>query len=198
MSLPRSLKWIFGIVGALFVGAIGNGFWEWFLRDLFMWCGRGILSLITLGVDSVRDSFYAEIAQGRTERVGLFLATFGLMFLGLLGGILTRQTAGESGKTFFLPLHQSRNLKMALLVSYFLVMFSLMFRHVSVSYTSRAVEHFEQMLTICLPTLPGPERDQIRSDFACMKTRADYIKIIENLEAKARANNRNVPSFSIW
>ena len=101
--MNRPIKWILGILGSLLLAALGNGFREWFLRDFFTWCGHSILTLITLGIGSVRDSFYVDIAKGRTDRLTSCLVSFAWAFLcamaGLLGGILsgtTTQLTAES------------------------------------------------------------------------------------------------------
>jgi hypothetical protein len=92
MILPasRSLKWILGILGTILLGAVGSGFWELFLRNICIAVGHGILTLITLGIGSVRDSFYVEVAKGRTDRVGFYLVSFTFLFLGAFIGSLIR------------------------------------------------------------------------------------------------------------
>ena len=88
--MRKSTKVVLGIIGTIILGALGSGFWDLCLRDFFTWIGHGILSATTLGITSVRDSFYVEIAKGRTDRVGIYLLTFAFFFFGALMGVFMR------------------------------------------------------------------------------------------------------------
>src|SRR5437868_15179640 len=96
--MSTRVKWIVGIIGTIVLGALGSGLWDLCLRDFFVWSGHGILTLITLGIGSVRDSVYFEIAKGRTDRVGIYLVSFGMAFFGILTGfVVALVTVGRGG-----------------------------------------------------------------------------------------------------
>lgn len=67
-------KTILGVIGALIVGGLGNGVWEYVLEPAFTWSLDGILNIATLGVQAFKDDVYREIAKGFHEESSLSLA----------------------------------------------------------------------------------------------------------------------------
>jgi len=67
-------KAILGVIGALIVGGLGNGVWEYVLEPAFAWSLTGILNIATLGVQTFKDELYREIAKGFHEESSLSLA----------------------------------------------------------------------------------------------------------------------------
>jgi hypothetical protein len=197
--LPKSLVWALGVI---ILGALGSGFWEVLLRYCFISVGHGVLTIITLGISSVRDSFYVEIAKGRTDRVALFLVSFAFLFLGIWTGGLIVFIAGGPRKALLadgvglarwvLALRWAVGLLVLCTCSIY------WFRLVSIVYVTTAVDHFEQTYAICLPLLSPQERDQVRSEFARIRTKADYVAVLGKLDRKASQNNIEMPKFSIW
>lgn len=89
-------KAILGVIGALIIGGLGNGVWEYVLEPVFTWSLAGILNVATLGVQTFKDELYREIAKGFHEESSLSLANvlyywvgYGVAF-GLF--LLTRKT----------------------------------------------------------------------------------------------------------
>jgi hypothetical protein len=67
-----------------------------------------------------------------------------------------------------------------------------------IDYTNRAITHFEHSLTICAPYLTGEEERAIRSQFALIKTSADYEDVIRRLQAVAAKQGITLREFMIW
>jgi hypothetical protein len=42
------------------------------------------------------------------------------------------------------------------------------------------------------------ERDDVRSRFARIRTKSDYVAVLSTLEQKARQNSLEIPKFSVW
>jgi len=196
--MRKPTKIVLGIIGPIILGALGSGFWDLCLRGLFTWIARGILSATTLGITSVRDSFYVEIAKGRTDRVGIYLLTFAFIFFGALVGIFMR--GGKFGQKLQaeMPPAYYRSLRIALGFNLVLLYSTLGFRMIFISYTTSAIDHFEQAYAICLPLMSSPERDEVRADFARIKTKADYVAVLSRLEGRARDHKVELPKFSVW
>lgn len=196
--MRKSTKIVLGIIGTVVLGALGSGFWDLCLRDLFTWIGHGILSATTLGITSVRDSFYIEIAKGRTDRVGIYLLTFAFIFFGALMGFFMR------GGKFAQKLHSQitpadfRFLRLTAGFCFVLLYSVLSFRMISISYTTSAIDHFEQAYAICLPFMSSLERDEVRSSFALIKTKGNYVSVLSKLEAIAHDHKAEIPKFSVW
>lgn len=91
-------KAILGVIGALIIGGLGNGVWEYVLEPAFTWSLTGILNIATLGIQSFKDELYREVAKGFHEESSLSLANslyywvgYGVAF-GLF--LFTRKTKG--------------------------------------------------------------------------------------------------------
>lgn len=67
-------KIVTSLIGALVVGGLGNGVWEYILEPAFAWSLHGLLNIATLGVQSYKDDLYREIAKGFHEESSLALA----------------------------------------------------------------------------------------------------------------------------
>lgn len=67
-------KAILGVIGALIIGGLGNGVWEYVLQPAFTWSLTGILNIATLGIETFKDALYREIAKGFHEEPSLSLA----------------------------------------------------------------------------------------------------------------------------
>lgn len=67
-------KAIFGVIGALIIGGLGNGVWEYVFEPAFTWGLSGILNVATLGAQTFKDELYGEIAKGFHEESSLSLA----------------------------------------------------------------------------------------------------------------------------
>lgn len=67
-------KAILGLIGALIVGGLGNGVWEYVFEPAFTWSLSGILNVATLGIQTFKDDLYGEIAKGFHEKSSLSLA----------------------------------------------------------------------------------------------------------------------------
>jgi hypothetical protein len=65
------LSAILTVVGALVLGALGSGLWELLFKPLLAWITTLFLNIATLGINSLRDDLYAEIAKGIYDRSGL-------------------------------------------------------------------------------------------------------------------------------
>ncbi len=76
-------KVVLGLAGALLMGGLGNGVWEYVLEPMLAWSLHGILNIATLGVQSFKDALYREIAKGFHEESSLVLAiTFNYLIAG--------------------------------------------------------------------------------------------------------------------
>lgn len=76
-------KVVLGLAGALLMGGLGNGVWEYVLEPMLAWSLHGILNIATLGVQSFKDALYQEIAKGFHEESSLVLAiTFNYLIAG--------------------------------------------------------------------------------------------------------------------
>jgi hypothetical protein len=66
------------------------------------------------------------------------------------------------------------------------------------SYVNSADAHYHHVLRIALPYLAAGEQAQIDSDFAQIRTRKDYVKVLSKLESQCKAHGLTVPEFDPW
>jgi hypothetical protein len=214
-------KWILGIIGTILLGAVGSGLWDVALKYVFSEIGRGILTGLSLGFGAIRDSCYLEIAKGQTDRASLWLVSFTLMplFVGL--GFLVGYTRSrpkpktelaDAQKLQFDVSYAKQRLAelegelstfkrkagmwenfVVLNVIFFLSICT--FRFITLSYISSAVTNYEQSYTICLPFLSDAEGSSIRSEYAQIHNKEDYVHVLQKLEAVAASHNISLPSF---
>ena len=76
----RTIQCILGIIGVIFLGAIGSGLWQIGLEPVGNWLMDAIFKITTLGLSSLSDAFYREVAKGLHEDSSL-LASY-LLVLG--------------------------------------------------------------------------------------------------------------------
>lgn len=82
-------KAILGVIGALILGGLGNGVWEYILKPVIAWSYTGVLNVATLGILKFKDDLYREIAKGFHEESSLALASAFYFVLGyfVAGGL---------------------------------------------------------------------------------------------------------------
>jgi len=202
------------ILGTIILGALGSGLWDVALKAWFVTIGRAILTGITFGYSSLRDGYYIEVAKGHTDRASLWLVFFStLPFFGALGfyvgGLTGRKHARQkiSEEASSLAVLQQRIgrldrelkwLERATVLFGVFFLSVLVFRSFTLGYISSAVTHFEQSYTICLPFLTEPERANIRSRFALIRSRSEYVGVLERLKSVATKNGVSLPKFTAW
>src|SRR5260370_6846781 len=76
------LSVVLTVIGALILGALGSGLWELLFKPLLFWVSTLFLSIATLGINSLRDDLYVEIAKGH-DPSGLLVFTV-IIMLGLV------------------------------------------------------------------------------------------------------------------
>lgn len=65
--------WIFYILLAIVLGAIGSGTWEHILKPVIQKTSRILLSILTLGLQSTRNNLYKEIATRPQKKPELLI-----------------------------------------------------------------------------------------------------------------------------
>jgi hypothetical protein len=69
---------------------------------------------------------------------------------------------------------------------------------VRVTYIGHAVAYYEQLIAIATPYLTDDKEKRTASEFAQIKTRNDYERIILELRSVVEMNGQSVPQFDIW
>ncbi|MDG1097350.1 MAG: hypothetical protein P8N23_07065 [Methylophilaceae bacterium] len=56
-------NWIFSVLSALVIGALGSGLWYVAFKPVFKKIGEFLFFVLTLGVSIAKDSIYKEAAK---------------------------------------------------------------------------------------------------------------------------------------
>lgn len=178
----------------LILGALGSGLWEIAVKPIFSLLMTLALNVVTLGLESLRNDMYADVARGFHEAPSLMLlgititGSVGFLAGYLFGGWYFPKTKGGNGSGLLF------SLKLIILFGVILIFF-ILFRS---TYINRAITHYEQMTAIVAPYITEHEKIDIKSKFAQIKTKDDYVRIINRLTQVAQENKLYVPTFSIY
>jgi hypothetical protein len=214
------LSAILALVSALTIGALSSALWELLLKPLLAWITTLTLNIATLGINSLRDDLYAEIAKGIYDRSGHFLLTGltvggAVIFTGLAiavpltawRGVLKRVrrrnllNAGgvsKGSQKSHPPSQQFRQIRWLLIafvaVSLYEVAF-LVVTYVRQDFISSATVYLDQSQRVIGPFLTDDQRVLLRSRVARMKTRADFDSVNGDIVKVAETNNVALPKF---
>jgi hypothetical protein len=193
---------LIGIIGTIFLGALGSGLWQIVLSPLVYKVGKVFLNLLSPFFIFFINNIYIEIAKGLHESHSL--ALLGLFVggcTGFLGTIVFIHIylRNKVGSDKSLP-----NLLANKKIYYTWVMaavFSISFLTGSYfieGYVNVSITRFEQTLDICSPYITQSEVLEFRSQFAQIKSRIDYENIINSLRDIAKDNKLCLPRNSFW
>ena len=165
-------------------------------------------------MDSYRDSLYVDVAKGFHEQSSAFgmvftfvilMALFAMqyMFADITISRLARRLKPQQQDSIFsLELSAALKVTKFLTIIYFIiVLFTLgwlQYKVMSTAYANDAITHYSQLRAILAPSLTIQEQAGYDSQFAQISSKADYVVMVTELTAKAKANQLKVPEFEPW
>lgn len=185
----------------IFIGAIGSGLWESLLRPILLIIGRLMFNLLTFGIDVLKNSLYIEIAAGFHEQIALMeFSMLGGIVIGLLiiFTCLTIYSYDNINIKNIILLTESRMLRYLQCYIYVMMILTIGGRVSIEIYKNMAITHFEQCCIICSPYITDNDLKIIKSSFARIKNRDDYINVIGRFKGIADTNNIELPDFKPW
>jgi len=221
MELTVTSKWVLGIVATIFLGALGSGLWSLVFEPLLKKFGKLFLTASTLGLKSMRNAIYAEIAKGHRDR-GVKILMLALITATTVPAIIpfafeSRQKLHEEELSKAVQVISKNNVskqesenkiteeldkiakarrakaKTQLLLMSSILVFILMFQFFRIIQIESTISHFERCMNICLPYFIGNEYNEARSAFALINTREDYLNVMGQLETVAKRGNIELP-----
>jgi hypothetical protein len=210
------------VLGALIVGALGSGLWELMFKPLLVWISSFFLNVATLGINSLRDDLYIEIAKGLYDRSGLYGAGIVTVLMATLLSI------PPIGLVILLPIFTRRRLRRFNLIEAatiadgppfgglrrifrqirWLTIFvsALVGIEVGVLLVALARQTFitngaiylDQTQRIISPFISPEERIIFGSRAAQMKSKGDFEILDSEFRRIAQVNNVALPKFSAF
>lgn len=198
-SFMTTWRWILAILGTIVLGALGSGLWEVLVKPGLAWAGGAVLTISTLGLDSLRDQIYADVAIGSYERASLsilaMLTGFTISFIGSMAIFRYIVSTYKILNTN----HRYKFVARMVLLFYFVAFTTFLYINMyRVNYTVHAQANLEQIYRTILPYISDEQGKQYTSRMATISSRDDYIQIIDEMTDIARKNNIKVKTFSIF
>lgn len=192
------IKITLGILGTIFLGAIGSGLWERFLSKI-------IDSLVSLSVEflnsifkSYKDGIYETASVGfhETYSMQLFLLFFLLMPLAYIK-LLKRHPENNKDKGDFDKkvgsFLRGKNGYVLLQILTISVMISCLFIVSGISYTNRIITYSIRSIDIVKPYISDAEYDKLISDYYQVRNTDDYSKFSVNIQKIAEEHALRLP-----
>lgn len=208
LSEQFTKKKILWLAGTLLIGALGSGLWEALIKPGMLWFVTLMLDLGTLGLSSLRDEIYLDVAKGSYDRSGLTLLYFATV---LLCAILTApimfalffRKLDENGRPTS-KLYRAFSNSWAFSDAWNLftvpsilavILFVNLFR---VDYTVRAATYVDQLIRITSPYITEQDRLLYQSELSQVSNRDDYVRLVSKVKIVAASHKLRVPKLVIY
>lgn len=88
--MNKIVKFVLGTIGAVVIGAIGSGVWEYIFQPALRSGSNILLEVATLGIESFKNDLYRDVAKGYREQASysLLLSFTSLLISGYIVGCL--------------------------------------------------------------------------------------------------------------
>ena len=211
------LSAVLTVTGALILGALGSGLWELLVKPLLFWVSTLFLNVATLGINSLRDGLYEEIARGNDPSglvtFNLVISGFSIFVISILffaplavwqitGEILRKRNLVRANAVISklqLPSQRLRVLRRGLIglgavASLELGLFFIILTRET--FVANGVIYLEQSQRAIAPHLTNDERIGLRSRAAQMQSKVDFDKLNAEILKVALENKVQLLKFT--
>lgn len=179
----------------IFLGAIGSGLWDLFLRDILLNIVSVMISIADYLFVGYADSLYSQIGKGQNN--GGFLALL-LPTLATLGVIIFPWLFYL--KYFHITSINSsfKNNKLAYLFIFFAITINILYsyRYFNTMFNYTAVTYIERSIEIVRPHINETEFIKLRAEYRSIETKKQFSSIYFKIIKIAELNNVKLPNFS--
>jgi hypothetical protein len=205
----RPAKIVFGVSGALILSALSNGVWEALFKPSMVWLRDAILTVGTLGIQSLIDGVYFDIGRAEYERasveiLSIFMAFFILAFIVTIITVIRniRELHGlisDNAERYERARQRFWRVKIYFMLPVFVLAgMTMMFRYTSIVYAIEASTNLERYQSIISPYVSEQERLTYRSRVAQIHTRAEFLARIGDMKQVIEKNKLYDPAISIF
>jgi hypothetical protein len=202
-----ALKGLLGLIGALLLNALGNGVWEWFLRDFLNWSGTALLksgaSLMAGYVDTLHQRIGLTLSND-TMAPTLAQSFFAVMPASAFAAWLLlhraeRRTAVDVA-TPAVSRHARkaalrRRLLLLIAVTVGLMMPATGLMLIEANYTRRAALWAERSIEIVAPAISENERLLLRAQLRAVQSADQFYKLYDRIRALKVPDGLKLPTF---
>lgn len=200
---------IYYIIGAILLGAIGSGFWEYIIKPTAISFQKIVLDISTLGMVRYKDQMYQQISENFHEENSLTILVLAFLSLTSIALLLSIFNLLKNNNKFCNYIMKHKIYKIIKKIqdkgsNFFILLYSLfvlvffIITISQISYINRAITHYNQLNITVSPYINNEERLKIQSDFAQIKNRQDYVNIICKLQNIACQHNLIIKNFKIF
>lgn len=200
MKDNKIIKYIIGIIVAIFIGAIGSGVWEQLLKPIFRFTSTKIIEIMTYIFKGYRNDIYREASDGFHEQHSLFI----MMIITCIVIMIYMKVMKEH------PYVKDGKNKIGIKISefiksrygyYFVCVLSvtaISFLYISIVrdiYINQIITYSNKSINIVSPYINENERLHLMSDFSSIKNANDFSVFKNKIDAIANSNSLNLVKF---
>lgn len=199
--IAKGARAVLGFIGLLVVGALGNGVWEWFLRDVVLWVANSSLRAVSLVWSGYVDALHRGI--GSTLSTDLLVSALAMTFWLLLPwsavAVAHYVHQVEKGNPYPRPPrlfgHQGLGRARWLTVVAILFVGVAFMAIVQSDYRRRAAIWAERSIEIVAPNITERERLQLRAELRAVGSGLEFYRLYDHLRSLQPAAGLRLPPF---
>jgi hypothetical protein len=210
-------KWgkpVLTILGTIFLGALGSGLWDVFLRDLMNLLAFSLLKIVGTVYAGYLDNLHAEIARGCIDRfsslpylvVVVFFCSFPWAAISLMRLRLryfekqyveSRQSSEVSTADEVLAYHKNLIRKFTIILSIFAIFMSTAYVTLAARdfYANNGAIYLDRSIEIVAPYISASDVLRLRAAFRSIKSTDDFHKLDSELKSIAKKTKVELPKF---
>jgi hypothetical protein len=179
-------KTLLSTLGVIVLGALGSGLWE-LAKPLLSWAWIALLTIATLGLDSLRDGMYAAASGGIGKPTGAALIAQSLGALIMLTGVAI---IGALRRALRL---QSDSLSKAYFAVLFVGSIALTIASSRTAYITGLATYVAKLEVIAAPHISTAEMAELRAEYVQIDNRADFLAHVAKLTKGIEAAGKKTP-----
>jgi len=214
MSLAQSkankIKSIFSII---FIGALGSGLWDIFLKDTIYYAGSLIVSLFSSFYDGYFDYLYSGVGYQKDRILyapGILIFTLVILFPLFVYLRLNRvfrddlplenDNQSELTKNSILDSLINNPVKFKVVMVSIVLFFSIIYSSVLISSlsTSRAISVVKQQIEIIRPYVSEKESQHLISKFRLVDNKAKLQALLSEINVISYKSDVKLPTFRLY
>jgi len=183
------------------LGALATPLWESFEKPVLTFARDAALNLSTLGMQSLVDGIYYDVGRGQYERgaerlVVVVTALYILLILFTMPRLIRRIINSSNVGIPRIPDRREVNLLMSIVFVFCSTV--VMFDNVTTIYKIEASVNLERYQSIVAPYIDENQRLVFKSRIAQIRTRVEFVTIIQDMKSIIQKNNLYDPAISIF